>query len=98
MEQLELSNTNRGNNAKEYDNCINVPIIGNNAFKQHTAPMPLHTFLGVAQKCLDIGRDHCIALDKELVDKNIFSNNRSNNNNNTKTASINYNALLIEIA
>lgn len=49
MQQLELFN-NAGRNkdtVQQYFNCINEPIIGSNSFT-NTAPMTLHTFLGVA--------------------------------------------------
>jgi hypothetical protein len=55
------------NKAKIYYNCINMPVIKTAAFN-NTAPMPLHTFLGMGQLCLDIARDMCIELDRQLVD------------------------------
>lgn len=86
MEQLQLFN-NAGrvmNTAQQYFNCINEPIIGENAFI-NTAPMPLHTFLGVGQLCLEIMRSTCIELDKRLIDNGLFTNNNNDNNNNNET-------------
>src|SRR5689334_22076028 len=97
MQQLALFNNANKKQPKNYYNCINEPIIGCNAF-QYTAPMPLHTFLGVAQICLDIARDHCIALDQQLVESgNILSNNSNSNSNNTNSIITNYDKLLNEI-
>jgi hypothetical protein len=57
--------------------------------------MPLHTFLGVAQFCLDIAKDHCIALDQQLLDSGNFpSNNSNSNSNNSNTITTNYDELL----
>jgi len=75
MEQLELLRQTGGTTkAKSYYNCINEPIINSIAFTS-TAPMPLHTFLGMGQLCLDIARDICMELDKDLVKLTLIAAN-----------------------
>ena len=75
MEQLELLRQTGGTTkAKSYYNCINEPIINSIAFTS-TAPMPLHTFLGMGQLCLDIARDICMDLDKDLVKLKLIAAN-----------------------
>jgi hypothetical protein len=62
------------NKAKEFYNCINEPIIGAAAYCR-TAPMPLHTFLGMGELVLSIMRDECLELDRALaVGRNIAQN------------------------
>jgi hypothetical protein len=75
MEQLELLRQTGGTTkAKSYYNCINEPIINSIAFTS-TSPMPLHTFLGMGQLCLDIARDICMDLDKDLVKLKLIAAN-----------------------
>ena len=67
---------NKKEDVKHYDNCLHPPLV-HTEIDNHIVPSPLHIMMGIAQRLLEKGEEHCDRWKKRDVLEGIILNDHS---------------------